>query len=104
MKDIINKIEEKMKERDYWLYATSNEGKVLHFGTPPTEKPNFSCEIYVGENENVTFKFRYITKKLSILTTGEIGSFFDDNQFNKFEVDFWNLASVLYDYENKSGG
>ena len=67
MKEILNRIEEKMKERNYLIYATSNDKTILHYGTPPEERPNIACEIYLHKNDIVSFKFRYITKKLIIV-------------------------------------
>lgn len=92
-------IQEKMKIRRYRLVATSNENEILHFATPIGEKPSFSCDVYINKDKSVEFSFKYITKKCSILTTGRIGSFFDDKHFNKFEADFHFLALVLYKAE-----
>lgn len=99
MKETINKVKEKMKERNYWLYATSADDRILHYGTPIEENPHFACEVYVYEKDKVDFKFRYLTKQATILTTERIGDFFNDEHFSKFEHNFWNLATVLYNDE-----
>ena len=99
MENTIKQIEDKMKNRNYCLYATSNNKSILHYGTPFEERPNISCEIHIENNNIITFKFKYLTKKLAILTTNEIGNFFDDEHFNKFESYFWNLARTLYNSE-----
>lgn len=98
---VVKKIEQKMKERNYWLHSTNGNNTVLHYITPVEEKPNFCCEVYIKNEANVEFRFRYLTKKCTSLQTDFIGSFFDDGHFNKFEVDFWNLATVLYNYEKE---
>lgn len=101
MEDIIKKIKEKMKERNYYLLATNAQETILYFCIPFDEKPRFSCEVYIDKNEYVEFKFEYITKKLFILCSNNIGSFFDDEHFNKFESEFFVLANELFNLENK---
>ena len=98
----LESIKEIMTKRNYHLYATSGDNKILHYGTPVEEKPHICCDVFI--NNYVEFKFRYITKKCIMLTTDNIGSFFDDNHFNKFEVDFWNLATALYNFEYNNKG
>ena len=102
MKELINKIKNVMQERDYWLHSTSGNNKVFHFCTPIKEKPNLCCDVFISENDYVEFKFRYLTKRCVILTTDNIGSFFDEEHFHKFETDFWSLACVLYEYEKRN--
>ena len=101
MKELIENINITMNERNYILHSTNGDNSVLHYITPIGEKPNICCDVFIKENNYVEFKFRYLTKRCVILATENIGCFFDDNHFNKFEVDFWNLATVLYNYENK---
>lgn len=92
-------IKEIMTKRNYHLYATSGDNKILHYGTPAGETPHICCDVFI--NNYVEFKFRYLTKRCITLSTEHIGSFFDDEHFNKFEVEFWNLARELYNFENK---
>lgn len=100
MNETIKKIKDKMHERNYWLYATSGDEKILYYGTPIEEKPHIACEIYVKDKDAVEFKFRYLTKNSTILTTGDISCFFNDEHFNKFESNFLVLARELYNFEN----
>lgn len=93
-----------MHERNYWPYATNGDETILYYGTPIEEKPHFACEVYIKGKENVEFKFRYLTKNTTILTTENIGSFFNDEHFNKFECNFWNLATALYNFEHEDKG
>lgn len=97
---MVKRIEEKMKERDYWLHSSNGNNTVLHYLTPVGENPCLCCDVFI-KGDDVEFKFRYLTKRCVILTTDNIGSFFDDEHFKKFEVDFWNLATVLYNYEHR---
>lgn len=101
MKELINKIKNTMQERDYWLYATNGNNTVFYFNTPVEELPQYSCEVYIQNENDVQFKFKYITKRCIILSTDNIGSFFDDEHFKKFEGEFWRLATELYNFENK---
>ena len=104
MKELIKQIKDKMHERNYWLYATSGDETILYYEQPIEEKPHFACEVYIKGKYNVEFKFRYLTKNATLLTTENIGSFFNDEHFNKFEVAFWNLATVLYNFEHEDKG
>lgn len=99
MKELIKQIKDKMHERNYCLYATSGDETILYYGTPVEEKPPIACEVYIKSKDDVEFKFRYLTKNITILTTENIGSFFNDEHFNKFECNFWNLATTLYNFE-----
>lgn len=101
IKEIIQKVKDVMKERDYWLHSTNGDETTLHYMTPFEEKPNFTCDVYIISDKDVEFRFRYLTKTCIILTTDLIGSFFDENHFHKFEVNFWNAATVLYNYEKQ---
>lgn len=101
MKELIANINITMNERNYILHSTSGDNSVLHYITPIREKPNICCDVFIKENNYVEFKFRYLTKRCVILTTDNIGCFFDFNHFHKFEVDFWNVAKILYDFEYK---
>lgn len=103
MKKLIEDINITMNERNYILHSTSGDNRLLCYMSPIGEKPNICCDIIINENKYVEFQFKYLTRKCVILTTSKIGSFFDNNHFNKFEVDFWNLATTLYnfEYENK---
>ena len=96
MKD---KLEQVMKERDYWLHSIENE-TIFHFCTPIGEEPSFVCDVKYSQ-ESVEFRFRYLTKKCFQLSSDWLGCFFDDKHFKKFETNFWGLASTLYNYENK---
>lgn len=94
------KIVEVMKERNYELRATSGED-TFHFHTPLGENPPLICDVLIRSEESIEFKFRYVTEKCFELSSRWIGSFFDDEHFNKFEIWFWNLATVLYNYEKR---
>lgn len=104
MTDLLKRIEAKMKERDYWLHSTNGDNTLLNFLTPIGEKPSFSCEVYVKSESDIQFRFKYFTKRCVMLSTDSIGSFFSDEQFQRFEKDFWNLATVLYNFECKDKG
>lgn len=94
------KIEDKMKERDYTLWASSDN--ILYFVTPVDEKPSYCCDVKIEKDNNVSFKLRYVTKKGFELCSDWIGCFFDDNHFKKFEDNFWQLARFLYNYEENN--
>lgn len=94
------KIVDVMKERDYDLSATSGED-TFHFHTPLGENPMLVCDVLIRSEESIEFRFRYVTKKCFELCSGWISPFFDNEQFNKFENWFWDLATVLYDYEKR---
>lgn len=100
MEDLIENINKKMNERNYLWHSITGNNKVLHYITPLGEKPNIACDVFIKENNNVEFKFKFLTKKGVILTTDNIGCFFDDKHFHKFEIDFWVLAKALYNFEN----
>lgn len=104
MKELIENINIRMNERKYILHSTNGDKSVLHYSTPIGEKPNICCDVFIKENHDIEFKFRYLTKRCVMLTTDKIGCFFDDNHFNKFEVDFWNLATTLYNFEYEDKG
>ena len=87
MTDLIKKIKSKMEERNYTLVATSGENKVLHYSTPFGETPNFNCEIHIKAENDVQFKFKYVTEKCLILSTDLISGFFDDERFKRFECE-----------------
>ena len=101
MKELIKKIKEKMIERNYWLCATNGDETILYYGSPFEKKPYFGCEVYIKSEDNVEFKFRYLTKSTIILTTENIGSFFNDKHFSKFESELFVLANELFEFENK---
>jgi hypothetical protein len=104
VKELIKRIKGKMQDREYWLGATSGDNKILYFNTPIGEKPNFTCEVYIKSENDVEFKFKYLTKRCVVLSTDCIGSFFSDEQFQRFECDFWNLATTLYNFEHEDKG
>lgn len=104
MKELIKRIKDKMKDRDYWLSATNGDNSVLYFNTPIGEKPNFTCEVYIKSETDIQFKFKYLTQKCTLLITNSIGCFFSDLQFQRFETDFYNLATTLYNFEHEDKG
>lgn len=104
MKELIENINITMNERNYILHSTNGDNSVLHYMTPIGEKPNICCDVLINKNNYVEFKFRYLTKRCVVLSTENIGCFFDNNHFNKFEVDFWNLATTLYNFEHEDKG
>ena len=95
-----NRILETMEERNYTLSATSGED-TFHFHTPLGENPMLICDVFIRDEERIEFRFRYVTEKCFELSSGWISPFFDNEQFNRFENWFWNLAIVLYNYEKR---
>ena len=104
MNAVYQKIIDIMTERKYTLVVCTGEDE-FHFHTPLDEKPPIICDVRT-RGDYVEFNFRYVTKRCFSLESGWIGSFYDDEHFNKFEGWFWGLAITLYNYENenKEGG
>lgn len=93
--ELKEKILKVMKERNYYLIATTNEN-TLHFSTPIGERPVIHCDVYVSKFDSVDFEFKYITKNTFMLTSNRIGCFFDNNIFGKFENMFYSMAFILH--------
>jgi len=105
MKELIEQIEHKMKERNFMLYSRNSSYTSLTFThqydiNTMCSVSGIFCEITIKNNEVSSFKLGYtIPKMMFFLNSGELGSFFNDNHFNKFFLKFCKVVEKLKELE-----
>lgn len=102
--ELEKQIMNKMQERNYsYLCNTTNDKFIVYsFHTPLEDKIKFNLDVIV-ENNNIYFQFRKMIDRIFEVHSNKIGSFFNDEHFNKFEARFTAVANWCQCYDRNVG-